>query len=78
VSHGNEQDTLLYPDRYSPMVSVHAIMTCLVIAACNRLYMLGKIDMKGTFIQTEGSRTLVYVKCTVKIREVILEMYPHL
>jgi hypothetical protein len=82
VSHGNKQDALLYPDRSSPMVlpmvSVHAIMTCLAIAACNRLYTLGKIDVKGAFIQTEMSGPPVYVKCTGKVREVILTMYPHL
>ncbi len=78
MSHGNEQDALLYPDRSSPTVNVHAIMTCLAIAACNRLYTLGKIDVKGVFIQTEMSGTPVYVKCTVKVREVILDMYPHL
>jgi hypothetical protein len=57
---------------------MHAIMTCLAIAACNRLYTLGKIDVKGAFIQREISGTPVYVKCTGKVREVILDMYPHL
>jgi hypothetical protein len=78
VSHGSEQDALLYPDRSSPTVSVHAIMTCLAIAACNRLYTLRKIDVKGAFIQTEMSGPPVYVKCTGKVRKVILAMYTHL
>jgi NADH:ubiquinone oxidoreductase subunit F (NADH-binding) len=64
VSHGNEQDSSLYPDRLSPMVSVHAIMTCLAIAACNKEYTLGKIYIKGAFIQMEMSGTPVYIKCT--------------
>jgi hypothetical protein len=78
VSHGSEQDALLHLDRSSPTVSVHAIMTCLAIAACNRLYTFGKIDVKGAFIKTEMSGPPVYVKCTGKVREVILAMYPHL
>lgn len=65
--HGNEQDVLLYPERSSPTVSVHVIMTCLAIAACNTLYTLGKTDVKGAFIQTDMSGTPVYVKCTGKV-----------
>jgi hypothetical protein len=42
VSHGNEQDASLYPDRSSPTVSVHAILTCLALSACNTGYTLGK------------------------------------
>jgi hypothetical protein len=34
VLHGSEQDWSLYPDRPLPLVSGHAIMTCLAIAAC--------------------------------------------
>ncbi len=40
MSYGNEQDTLLYLDRLSPMAVVHMIMTALAIAACNREYVL--------------------------------------
>ena len=29
VAHGDEQDVLMYPDRSSPTVSIHAIMTSL-------------------------------------------------
>jgi hypothetical protein len=76
VSHGNEQDTSLYPDRSSPTVSVHAILTCLVLGACNAEYTLGKIGVKGAFIQTEMSGTPVYVKCTRQLRDLILDLYP--
>jgi hypothetical protein len=76
VSHGNEQDTSLYPDRSSPTVSVHAIMTCLAIAACNATYTMGKIDVKGAFIQTEMSGTPVYIKCGGNLKKQILGIYP--
>jgi len=76
VSHGNEQDQSLYPDRSSPTVSVHAILTCLALAACNTGYTLGKIDVKGAFIQTEMSGTPVYIKCTRQLRDLIVDLYP--
>jgi len=76
VSHGNEQDTNLYPNRSSPTVSVHAILTCLALAACNTAYTLAKIDVKGAFIQTEMSGTPVYIKCTSQLRDLILDLYP--
>jgi hypothetical protein len=76
VSHGNEQDTSMYPDRSSPTVSVHAIMTCLALAACNPTYTLAKIDVKGTFIQTEMKGTPVYIRCTGGLKAQILQMYP--
>ncbi len=71
VSHGNEQDTLLYLDRSSPTAVVHTIMTALTIAACNKDYALGKVDIKGTFIQTEMSGMPVYIKCRGQLKELI-------
>lgn len=38
VSHGNEQDLLMYPDRFSPAVTLHAVMTCLAFFTCNVNY----------------------------------------
>jgi hypothetical protein len=76
VWHGNEQDTSLYPDRSSPTVSVHAIMTCLALAACNSSYIMAKIDVKGAFIQTERRGTPVYIRCTGGLKTQILQMYP--
>ena len=35
VSHGNEQDAQLYPDRYSPTIGIHTIMTGLALVASN-------------------------------------------
>jgi hypothetical protein len=76
VSHGNEQDTLLYPDRSSPTAAVHTILTALTVAACNREYELGKIDVKGAFIQTEMSGMPVYIKCRGQLKELIVSEYP--
>lgn len=73
--HGNEQDTILYPNRSSPMVSVHAILTCLTLALCNPEYTLGKIDVKGAFIQMEFMGTLVYIKYMRQLKDLILDLY---
>jgi hypothetical protein len=76
VAHGNEQDASMYPDRSSPTAQMHAIMTCLSVAACNPQYAVAKLDVKGAFIQTEMSGTPVYVKCTGKLRDKILKVFP--
>ncbi len=78
VAHGNEQDTTLYPDRASPTAQLHSIMACLAVAACNEKYSVGKLDVKGAFIQTKMSGVPVYIKCTGRLRHVILRIYPEL
>jgi hypothetical protein len=76
VLHGNEQETSLYPDRLPPTVFVQAIITCLALEACNTAYMLGKINVKGAFIQTEMSGRPVYIQCTRQLKDLILDLYP--
>jgi hypothetical protein len=51
-------------------------MTVLMVAACNGNYALGKLDVKGAFIQTEMKGTPVYIKCRGRLRDLILEAYP--
>jgi hypothetical protein len=50
VANGNEQDPSLYPDKSSPTVMVHSILSCLTVAAYNNSYNMAKIDVKGAFI----------------------------
>jgi hypothetical protein len=78
VPHGNEQDTLLYPDRSSPTVGIHTIMMGVIIASCNTDYLVGKLDVKGAFIQTEMTGTPVYIKCVDTLRKLIVKTYPTL
>jgi hypothetical protein len=40
VSHGNEQDMLMYLDRSSPTVGINTIMMGLAIALCNPKYVV--------------------------------------
>jgi hypothetical protein len=78
VAHGNEQDTKLYPDSASSTVQLHSIMMCLAVAACNEKCSVGKLDVKGAFIQTEMTGVPVYIKCAGRLKHVILRTYPKL
>jgi hypothetical protein len=75
-AHGNEQDTMLYPDRASPTAQLHSIMTCLAVAVCKEQCTVGKLDVKGAFIQTEMSGTPVYIKCMGGLKDMILCTFP--
>jgi hypothetical protein len=74
LSLSNEQDSSPYPDRLSPTISVHAIMSSLAEVACNKGYMLGKIN--GTFIQMERNGMPVYIKCMGMLKREVLDIYP--
>jgi len=53
VFDGSEQEPELFPDRSSPTAALHSLMACLAVASTNGLTKIGKIDVKGAFIQTE-------------------------
>ena len=52
VFDGREQDPDLY-DRSSPTTALHSLFACLAVATANGMTRIGKIDVKGAFIQTE-------------------------
>jgi hypothetical protein len=53
---------------------MHSSMTCLTVAVCKPSgYSIAKLDVKGAFIQTEMSGTLVYIKSMGKLRDRVLE-----
>ena len=61
VFDGRDQDPELFPERSSPTVALHSLMACLTIAAENGFMKVGKIDVKGAFIQTQdGGATIIY------------------
>ena len=68
VLHGNEQDPLLFPNKSSPTVAIHSILSCLTVAA--------KIDVKGAFIQTPMEGPPVYMRCDKNLTKLIVEVYP--
>ncbi len=53
-------------------------MTCLVIGACNADCVIGKLDVKGAFIQTEMTGMPVYVQCRGKLKDLMVKILPNL
>jgi hypothetical protein len=78
VANGNEQDQEVYPDRSSPTIAVHSIMTALAVAVCNLCIKAAKIDVKGAFIQTEMVSPPVFIKCRPKLMQLIIKLLPGL
>jgi hypothetical protein len=78
VAHGNEQDSIIYADWSSPTVAIQLLMTCQSIAACNGDSALGKLDIKGAFIQTEMTGIPVYIQCRGGLKDMVLKELPWL
>lgn len=78
VVHGYEQDYKNYADQSLPMVAIQSLMTCLTLAACNIDGVVGKLDVKGDFIQMEMSGIPIYVQCRGKLKDLILKELPEL
>jgi hypothetical protein len=78
VAHGNEQDAMIYADQSSPTVAIQSLMTRMMLAACNRDCIVGMLDVKGAFIQTEMSGIPVYIQCRGKLKDAILGILPYL
>ena len=76
VFDGSAQDPSLFPDRSSPTVALHSLMACLALAASNGMTKIGKIDVKGAFIQTEMVGPPVYIKCDPGLTKLIVEVLP--
>ena len=78
VAHGNEQDSTIYADQSSPTVMIQSLTTCLTLAACNDDCVVGKLDVKGAFIQTKMSGIPVYMQCRGKLKDLILRVLTEL
>jgi hypothetical protein len=65
VAHGYES---------SPTVAIQSLMTCLTMAACNSNCVVGKLDVKDAFIQTEMKSIPVYIQCRGKLKDLVLQI----
>lgn len=74
VFNGNEQDVELFQTDLT--AALHSIMACLAVAASNGVTQIGKIDVKGAFIQTEMEGSPVYVRCDKNLTRLIVEVLP--
>jgi hypothetical protein len=68
VANGAQQSRELYPNRSSPTVGIHSIMTCLTMVAQFNDYTLAKIDVKGAYLQTEMTGSPVFMKLDKKLQ----------
>jgi hypothetical protein len=78
VADSAQQDRSLYPQRSSPTVSVHAIMTCLAMAVISGRCIMAKIDVKGAYLQTEMTGSPIFMLIDKKLMKMILEFLPEL
>jgi hypothetical protein len=53
-------------------------MAGLALAACSQEYEVGKLNVKGVFLQTEIAGTPVYIKCAGELKRLFVEVYPGL
>jgi hypothetical protein len=54
VANGAHQSReLLYPNHSSPMVGIHSMMACLVMAAQLSECVISKVDVKGAYLQSK-------------------------
>jgi hypothetical protein len=78
VMNGNEQDPNMYPDHSPPTVAIHSLLMCLAVAAYNSTYIMGKIDVKCKFVQTEMVGPPVFIKCRKKVTDLMVRRFPGL
>jgi hypothetical protein len=78
ISHGNEQDVPIYPDRSSPMMVAHLIMTGLAAAVSNEDFVVRKLDITGAIIKMEMTGSPIYIRCTGELKHLIVDVYPSL
>jgi len=76
VFDGRDQDPELFPDRSSPTAALHSLMACVAVASAHGLTKVGKIDVKGAFIQTEMTGPPLYIRCTKELTRLIVEVLP--
>jgi hypothetical protein len=80
VADGSTQDRAVYPDKSPPTVAMHSLYTILAFYAGMSMsagYLMGKVDVKGAFVQTPMVGTDVYMRIRKKIVAYLLIMYRH-
>jgi len=76
VADGRVQDRDLFPNRYSPTVSLEVIMAALKIAAVSRRN-IAKFDIKGAYLNTDLDEEL-YLELDPTITRLAVERFPEL
>ena len=76
VFDGSEQEAELFPDKSSHTAALHSLMTCLSLTAKKGYKKIGKIDVKGAFIQTEMEGPPVCIQCDETLTRLIVDVLP--
>ena len=76
VPDGRVQDREQYPDKYSPTVSLEAIMATLKLAATSKKAM-AKFDIKGAYLNADLDEEL-YLELDPTITRLAMERFPEL
>jgi len=74
VFDDRDQDPELFPDRSSATAALHSLMACIAVASANGITDIGKIDVKGVFIQTEMEGPPLYIRCNKDLTRLIVEV----
>jgi hypothetical protein len=67
VADGRDQDATMYPNKSSPTALVHTVYIVLGWATTLKWCSMGKIDIKGAFVQTPMTGEPVYMRIAPKI-----------
>ncbi len=78
VADGRDQDASMYPDKSSPTVAIHSLLTVLAMYAGKTGYKMGKVDVKGAFVQTPMVGEPVYMRINKKVAKYAIQLYPEL
>ncbi len=78
VADGRDQDSSLYPDKSSPTVAIHSLLAVLAMYSGKKGYIMGKVDIKGAFIQTPMVGEPVYMRISKKVAKYVIQLYPEL
>ena len=76
VFDGSEQEAELFPDKSSPTAALHSLMACLSLTAQKGYKKIGKIDVKGAFIQTKMEGPPVFIQCDKNLTRLIVDILP--
>ncbi len=78
VANGAQQSRELYPNRSSPTVGIHSMMTCLVLAVQLSDCVISKVDVKGAYLQMEMTGSPAFMKLDKKLTESVIALLPEL
>ena len=75
VANGAQQLRELQPNYSLPTASIHGIFACFTLIAYIVHYKVVKVDVKGEYIQTKLTGSLIYMKMGKKLMAAVIQSY---